>query len=254
MRVIKPFVLIDEKNSIERWCIYLSDTQGDHITLAVKSSDMQLEKKFSSFITKFLETNPSEKETAVYPLQNFFMDYPNNSIVFDKEKSFGDTFYHKEGIAEQEISKSIIEAFSDDLINTESAFAFFIYMQLGIVKAVFPDIRLIPKDDILQGLKFGDENEFRLADGMKLDQRGFIELIETNKDIMPEIMHDIWAENKNPELEWLYNWIRTCKSVIGRDNFKRKFIELSHLICSQLGLNKDALIPLSCQMISRSFN
>ncbi|HCN83946.1 MAG TPA: hypothetical protein DIT07_10065 [Sphingobacteriaceae bacterium] len=250
-QVIKPFI-IQHQSNIKSWCIYFSSTHGDHITLAIKTVDnVRIEKNFLETAGNFLSLNPSEKNIIEFPLEDFFMDYPNNSIQFNKSKSLAHSWDNSsQKDRQQAISKALIEALGNDVIDMESIYTFLIYMQLGIIQSAYPDIRiacsLAPNILICWGNTEDIENE-------KADYEftGLIQLFKNNKEIFRKIIKDVWKEHYNSELRWLYEWESACRKFIKTD-FSEEFISLSTLLCKHLGLN-EKMVEISFQLIFNAF-
>ena len=258
IEVIRPFIAFEkDRNTIENWCVYLSNVQGDHISLFIRSANSdQLQKKFSERTQKFLDANPSSKNIVKYPLAGFFMDYPNNSIQVNNVRLFPYSPGNNKENREQAISQAIVDALGNDLINTANIYTFLIYMLLGIIKTVYPAISKARDKvaDLLQYVNNPYGTEENSQSILPEDHAVLIQLMENNKKVFPEIIYHVWDENADPELTWLYEWIHACRNFIAVHNFNQNFFLLSRMICRHLGLGDKTISSLSCRLIFNSFN
>jgi hypothetical protein len=254
-QVVNPFINT-HTGTVENWCIYLSSVQGEHITFATRSSsDAQLQRSFYDMTESFLSKNPSEKKETSYPLNILFIDYPNNSIQFNKSKALSDSWNDcNQRNKRQDISQVMMYALAHDQIDKESIYTLMIYMQMGIIKAAYPELQKacchIP--DLLHYYK---KVKYTSVENLvsKNESAAFLEMFENNKEILSEIIQDVWSENRDSELHWISAWISSCGDLILKSNFEQTFFILSNLICEHFGLNDEAMVRLSCQLLAKGF-
>ncbi len=258
--VIQPFIR-QEQDNLEAYYFYFGTSQGDHVTFAARPQDNtdNFQKRFSILLEQFLLSRPSASKVISYPLQSFFMDYPNNSFHFNKNKLIA---YSENTIVsdliKHHISKSIIDAFGSEEVDNESIYTFIIYMQLGIIRAANSTFKQalessIQIENYLKNQEVWENNEIE-RETIEYDQEDFKLLFDNNKEMLVEIIGQIWAEtNYSSELSWLETWEFNCKQSINEFGFERSFVLLTELICEHLGLNGKKLPYLSSKLILNSF-
>lgn len=249
--VIEPFIILNQRD-IKYWCIYFSSTQGEHISLAVMAADdAVIEKRFLKIAENFLTLNPSEKGIIEFPLKDFFKDYPNNSIQFNKSKSLTHSWNNSNQMPQQQaISIALVEAFKNEVIDNESIYSFLIYMQFGIIHSVYPDIR--HACSVIPNILIAAQKSSVIPDKIADDElNSLIKLFENNKEIFPGIIKDVWEEDRISDLDWLYDLEISFRKFV-KANFSAEFISLSTLLCKHLGLN-EKMAGLSSQLIIKTF-
>lgn len=189
------------------------------------------------------------------------MDHPNNSVRFyqTNESTFFNSIAYKDSEDMRwQISQALLEAFGSEEIDLASIYTFISYMQIGILKAAYPDIKLAQakSTDLICYL-----NELKDLEEVETDIRGekdnqyFKQLFEENQDILLEIVRDIWEPGgADSELKWMEVWEAACKNFLTGVDFKSSFILLSNLVYEQIGFmhNKNS-VRLSLKLISASF-
>lgn len=258
--VIKPFIR-QEQGNLETYFIYLGTSQGDHLTFAAKPMDNNnFQQRFSILIEQFLLASPSASKVIEYPLQSFFMDYPNNSFLFNKNKLIGHSQNNiVSDLIKHQISKSIIDVFGNEEIDNESIYTFIIYMQLGIIRAANSTIKQAHASSIhiknyLENQEDLEKNEMEI-ETIEYDHEDFKLLFDSNKEMLVEIIEQIWTDtNYSSELTWLETWVLNCKQSINEFGVAQSFVTLSELICEHVGLNGKKLPHLSSKLVLNSFN
>jgi hypothetical protein len=264
IKFINPHLKEAHKNgSLDTYSINFGLYGGDHIKLILKPSGNgnEFEKNADSLIKQFLLSNPSETNTIEYPLNTFFMNHPNNSVWFHQtnESAFFNSIQYKESdYMRCQISQALLEALGSEEIDLASIYTFISYMQIGILKAAYPDIKLAQANSIdlicyLNELKDFEETEID-SKGEK-DNQYFKQLFEGNQGILLEIVKDIWEPGgTDSELKWMGAWEVACKNFLVESDFKTSFILLSNLVYEQMGfMHNKNLLQLSLKLISASF-
>ncbi len=250
VHVIEPFIILHQRD-IQYWCVYFSSTQGEHVTLAITAADdAVIEKSFLEAAESFLILNPSEKNIIEFPLKGFFKDYPNNSVQFNKSRSLAHSWNNSNQMSQQQaISISLVEALKNEVINNESIYTFLIYMQLGIIHSAYPGIQ--QACSVIPNILMSAQNSSVIPNKADDELTNLIRLFDTNKEIFPEIIKELWEEDPISGLDWLYNWEISCRKFI-KTNFLQEFISLSALLCKHLGLN-EKMTEISFQLIIKTF-
>lgn len=253
--VIKPFIQ-QEQNILKTYYIYLSSNQGDHITFAAKPQDNndKFQQRFSILIERFLLANPSETKAIKYPLQSFFMDYPNNSFCFNKDKLLVQSSNNRGSkLIQQQVSKAIIDSLGNEEIELDDIYTFITYMQLGIIKAAHSDIKSA-YCSVKKLIDYCHDLGTSFENATGADDRTNIELLlDSNKNVLSEIIEDIWNEdNHNSEIEWLEEWIAVCKEHLTESGFNHSFIHINRVIYEHTGLKGSSHI-ISLRLILYAF-
>lgn len=264
LHFIRPF-LNEERDSgrLKTYGLYLGNMRGDHIRLVINVTEDKIafEERLTGLLQHFLTTNPSVKtKEQQYPIKGFFMDYRNNSFWFDKYSSvFVLDAPEAENINER-VSKCIIEALGSQEIEREMIYTFMIYMQLGAIKAAYPDIKIAGSKmpALINSLEEPDklnEDTETFGDSTAYGQE-LAHLFENNKNILVEILGDVWNENGyGEEIEWIDGWVEICRLFIGQADFHGCYVSLSTIIYRHLGFAIDPyLLSLSSELILNAFN
>lgn len=259
---IRPFLSTETASGrLKSYALYLDNKRGDHIrlVLGINADKKAFEEEFGAKIESFLKQRPSVKtKIQTYPLKGFFMDYENNSFWFDHYDSF---FIIDQGgeTINQRISGCLMDALGEQEIERDMIYTFLIYMQLGALKAAFPVFDeacgqlvnwsgqlLVPTDEEAMentenSLSYGNELAF---------------LFENNKDILKEILMEIWNENGYSEdIPWMEDWVNICKLFIGSEAFQPAYLTLCKLVYRHAGFVLDNyLLSISLALMRNAFH
>lgn len=245
---------------LKTYGLYLGNMRGDHIRLVINIAEDKtvFQERLTESVESFLNDHPSVKrKTQEYPIKGFFKDYENNSFWFDKYSSVFIIDEHIENI-NQRISECIIKALGGQEIEQEMIYTFMIYMQLGAIKAAYPDIK-IAGSKMNQLISYLEEprelNDETFGDSTAYSQE-LVHLFENNKGTLVEILGDVWSENGyEEEIAWMESWVAICKLFIGQSDFDACYVSLSKLIYRHLGFALDTyLLSLSSELILNAFN
>lgn len=259
---ICPFLTQETASGrLKSYALYLDNKRGDHIrlVLGIGADKKAFEEEFGNKIETFLKQRPAVKtKTQTYPLKGFFMDYENNSFWFDHYDSF---FIIDQGgeTINQRISGCLIAALGGQEIERDMLYTFLIYMQLGAVKAAFPVFEeahqelLRMSGQLLIQTDEGEEmenTENSLSYGTEL---AF--LFENNKEILNEILSEIWDENGySEETPWMDGWVAICKLFIGSEAFQPAYLTLCKLVYRHAGFVLDNyLLSISMELMLNAF-
>lgn len=249
-KCIKPILKqLKDKNQIAGFFLFTQKIKGDHIKLIINpSKENKINfKAIKNKIEIFIKEHPSQVATNRGKIETFFMDFPNNSVL---KLNLNTQQY--QGIDKmelrQEISKLIIIALAAEEICMESQLTFILYMQLGLIKSIFPtveetinSIHLLNNFENISIEVKDDTDEINEAEFEKCFQNLFIE----NKDVLNEIINDIWNINTEATF-WMADWIHYCQNKIAEIGFENLYYQSSSILISHLGLP-------SSQKLTQSF-
>lgn len=245
---------------LKTYGLYLGNMRGDHIRLVINIAEEKtvFQEKLTELLHSFLTSHPSVKlKTQEYPIKGFFKDYENNSFWFDKYSSVFIIDEHAENI-NQRISECIIKALGGQEIEQEMIYTFMVYMQLGAIKAAYPDIKAAGSkmDELISYLDEPVETDEETLGDSTVYSNELTHLFENNKSTLVEILGDVWNENGyEEEIAWMESWVTICKLYIGQADFRVCYISLSKLIYRHLGFALDTyLLSLSSELILNAFN
>jgi|GEM_PF-4740083 len=242
--------------------IYLGTYKGDHVEVRFNYSDDDgnLILKFSTDLTLFLSQNQSFTIPTSYPLSGFFMDFPNNTFILNKNSiDFSEKFNKNElQIVRAKITSFILKVLASNDIDVETLFTFVIYLQLGFIKTSFPSVHeaYLNMSNLADSFFLkGDIKSDLVADMLTKEYSDPIKkLFEDNKTMLKEIIDEIWYSNYiDPAMSWMKEWEACCKLILGVYDFQQSFIAISEAIYQQIGASKNtSQINVSIQMISES--
>jgi len=270
---IEPF-LCHEKDNIKTFYLQFCNEPITNIKITIKPSidgeKMNLENRFLDYMDEFLLNNPSESQNLGYRF------YPNNSAWVDQFDD--DVFYVKNDVyvnldvMRNEISRAMI-IFKEHEINNESIYTFVLYMQLAIIRAIFPsaDKVKVGIDDIIEFLKSDKyvesvSKKFDLLQNRvvrikkpndlsaKNNEKMLNQMFRHNADILSEIIEEVWSVNEVSDLIWLNDWVTCCAESYNSLHFGEFFVIASRLIYEHVGLENKKLLPLSTKLIMNAFN
>lgn len=267
---IKPFIQKErEAGRLKSYNLSLSTERGDHFKLGVScvEDSAVVEGKVVEVLQAFLTNHPSQRITkAAHQGKGFFMDHYNNSFWFDKYAAGFITLPGLTAIKEQ-ISAAIIAALGNEEIGQEIIYSFIIYMQLGCIKAAYPDLQdaCTHIQEVINHLENQELGELegaikedsleRHSDSSEHGQE-LLNLFEDNKEVLVEILEDIWNENGyTDELKWMEAWVSSCRSFLGDSDFKQSYILLNHHIYQHLGIMMDKeILSISSVLLLNAFD
>jgi len=258
LQFIHPHLKRHIKSNVRDWyCIELGNHQGDYVRFVIYSSGNRenLVNLFSEKIKNYLEDHPSDTVEAVYPLRSYFMDYPNNSVWIDHNRSFkfNYAFQNLNGVHMQ-ISKILIIASENEPITFESICTVFVYMQLGIISAFCPHI---DEAATMVNALIPIEAPASLPSTNVIEQKDaindlFEQLFKENIDILMEMVNDVWQRGDSEnELLWITDWKNVVKNAVGDSDMHAALFKLSELIYKQMIFLENTHLPqLSLRLIA----
>lgn len=240
--------LLERRSWIEGYFIHFSKNQGDHLRISCLVSSNHVDdvrQILSNDIKKYISAFPSITDQVKYPLSSIFKNFPNNSVNFNIYKNYApesEFLNSKELLSlRQLISNLIIAEMAQDIIEEESVFTFGLYMQLGVLKAIFErkDKSILQLREHINNLIFNTEIKSQVLADKKI-----ADLYIENKELLLEIFNEVW--NEMPEADWLFPWISTCKDFYTRVNFSTLFSLLNHLVFEHISyLERNSLLITS---------
>jgi hypothetical protein len=257
-KVINPFIET-ERGELTYWYISLDTNRGEHITVALdpenKNADV-IKNKFLTQAGSYLSNSPSAINEVNYPLDGIFMDYPNNSIELDIDTPIN--LADKSIIAvRRQFSEILLEVGSSRVMDMESIFTFIIYLQLGIMKAGHSNSKRARMAS-LKLLLFLNTNEGGAVDANITEASNdipFIQIFEGNKDLIGEIVEDIWSgREQDADLKWMENWELICRQFIAGKEFHEAFVLLSRICYEHLGLYGGNTQNIASRQLLKIFN
>lgn len=228
-RFVVPFI----KENQECWpnlsfLMHLGSNYGEHIKLTFRVDQtcmIDFDKLMRTSIIAFIENNPSDDKKMIYPLGNYFANYPNNSLWYNP--SIDDLT-----IVQAEISKAMLGAFgSDDEIDDENLVTFLVYMQLVVIRTYYPDLSIVRQ--IIPQLK--DVASEVIGSTYSPGSNDLSGTARDNELILADIIRFVWEAFPYNELIWLKDWSLMCKNLIHNEAyFNLQFIQWSRLICQHI--------------------
>jgi hypothetical protein len=253
--LIKSF-LHQENIHIHNYSVYLSIYRGDHVIIVIEpvTNKQKLLHKFTLSATQFLKEKPSVCKKTKYPIKDFFMDYPTNTVFSDIENPVLKEI-NKKNIEDIEghFSDTLISALSTEEIDVEVICTFLIYIQAGIIKALYPQINNAVKNivELLQEIElYWIKSDEKTATEYH-DALNYHSLFENNDSIILEIIDDVWKV-ATPELDWLNKWVSVCQLYLHKNDFKDSFIFFSNIAFKHSGLVNPVLPIVSANAIKRA--
>jgi len=231
---IKPFIIsMKGEKYIDQFFLHFSKTQGDHIRLSIKAQEHSIEKLLKIWDTQiatFLQANPTVTSSMKTP--SSFMPL-SNAVLSNLHKTYSaQTGQISEPELERArclISDTIIKALGTKKIDQENTLMFCLNLQLGIIRAAFPD-KNKAASEMMSMLTYliSRFNPIQQAD---IDHKTST-LYSKNKEVITKVVTELYAEgNDNQEIEWLHSWIRNCGDYINSGKpFQQLFVQLSTLL------------------------
>jgi hypothetical protein len=253
---IRPVVAAAYANKIiHSFHIYLGTDKGEHVKLffICMNHSEQFKTQLSSDLETYLSNNVSYTEPIHYPLSYFFMNYPNNSFIINN--AIKNPYGNNESIQaiRAYITFAIVNVLGNDEITIESLYTFIIYLHLGFIHAVWPDIQEAAINmatlNKIAGLTSPEPNNIETKYEQTITQ-----VFDLNKDLLYEIIAEIWNDcYSNSELLWMIEWNAICKLTFNTFNLRKSFDLINELTYEQTGFTKNnqLLLP-SLELISNA--
>lgn len=241
---------------IETYTMQLCIAPRDHIKIALRSASAQsaeLEERFLEYMDIYLLSNPSETVEVGYKF------YPNNT-AWTNQYNERDFYLMTDKRDFSFIRKSIALSFkmlSADVIDMSGAYSFILYMQLGIIRAIYS------LDEVSEKIKgtitflktqYNDRSKFINA----TSEKAALRFLSANRRMLIKAAEDVWSDCLyiDDELKWLKEWIEACVFFIRNTNndYNEFFILISRLIYDSLGLANVKLLPMSLLIFTDIFN
>lgn len=253
---ISPFINeMRNKHIIENYFFQFNNEQGDNIRICFRTPLLQsnnLYKKWQETVRFYIKKNPSPTTSITYPIENFFMNFPNNSF-FDNNY----LLYSKPSlilnqkellITRQTISGCIIKAFKNERFNEENLFTFSLYLHLAILKAIFSnwDSALVFLKLLLNTIS----NNHEIYGQVNIDRKVSI-ILEENITIIDEITAQIILKDyKKHDLTWLKDWTDNFQKLDAEERKKNVvFLELCTLVNEHLNIKDTDYLPVILNII-----
>lgn len=250
---------IDSK-TVKAYYLHLNRHRGDHISLIIHlaSDQSMLNDMFSDLIRNFLERHPSACESVHYPINDFFMPYPNNSVWINHNKH-RKVFYTAETKPVEDIrmhiSTALIAAVGDEEISLETVVTFSLYMHLGMIHAITDN--MAEAQQFIKEIIYGNQPDSRVDEYNIAEKddawRFFQQLFDENQSVLIQIVDDVWNGSTDVP-PWLASWKVNCKRILDVEDSRSEFLKLSGLIAGQVNfLSRVSLSLLTLKLILKVF-
>jgi hypothetical protein len=141
------------------------------------------------------------------------------------------------------VARTIIEVFSDEIVDGERLTTFSLYLKFGIFKAYCPDIS-IAKSII--------PTFFEIAIS-EVAAKKFDSDFEDNKEVFFDICKDIWSNLYYKEINWLKEWENICTDIFNDELDKEQTCNyLLKVVNDHLEISDEASLVVQL-MINRTF-
>jgi hypothetical protein len=237
--------------TLKFYSIYFSKNQGENILIILRFVDDN--KKFIDFVTNYFKEyiliNPSPNILLEYPLETFFINYPNNSIIINGVKIPHFPFEE----AEIGVTSALI-SLSKTNIGFEEILTLALYLQLGFIKAKYDNYYDAYKG-VLEIEKYLEEENLFINENTYLSNDILIyDGFGENAAVIDQIILDVWmSKNGNDEFEWLNKWKIMSQNLLKRNEFPSTFIQINNQIFNHLGINCNWLLSTLLISYKHSF-
>jgi hypothetical protein len=244
----------------EYYLVFLNKERGDNIRVSfmirsekAQSIIDQLDSKISAFLTE----NPSIDSIPNYMSEDFFMDFPNNSIrcnLFSKKHLLSGSDPNQLTSLRFCISKCILECLSGDPIDPEQSFTFSIYLLFSLIKVYSPKLSEATHfSKELSAMVKDEASKQTTAKNMGGPGAAIDDLLRDNAETFISICHDVWApQNAENDLGWLIDWCTALSnSLIKEQALLSSYDLLYGILVEHLGLNTGNK-RLSAEIIHRT--
>ena len=232
---VKPLLQLELMKGIV-FSIYFSRFQGDRVVLLLnkpeQSSEIQL---LIRLFRSYIINKPSFTEPIQYPLDGFFMDYPNNSVFTDindnrkSEKESDET-----RLLRMRLAESILKFFKIEDISDIDTIA--ICMHLGAISGIYTNLPDAVKMAETISLSNNRNTAYDNFEHGKVIDSAF----EENADEIFCLIHNIWTVNfEKTELEWLTSWVCECRQYFS--NSDKSLIYVTRMVYESLGFEDSRL-------------
>ncbi len=227
---------IEVRNAVENWNISFSTHLGTHIKLVLYCSVpdlLKFKKDLKKEVRDFLSTHPSKTVNVEPSLNSFFIDFPNNSIWYDKDPERYLSTNLATHSAQFIISKCILDGLCCDEISDEDLFSFMVYMIFVLLKSY--RLSLSEVSSIIQ-LTIDNMKNFSRPFHI-LNNELYTNFDAENRDCLSDIFEEVWAADIfKDELCWLNSWVSYCENNVLKVEPVVSFCYLCEILRSQLGL------------------
>ncbi|RFS26879.1 hypothetical protein DVR12_03590 [Chitinophaga silvatica] len=223
-------------DAIESVLLYCNTDKGDNIRLSFRINAFTID-EFMDFIRKSLQTylteKPSETKEIAHPIKQFFMNYPNNSIVEninlpDVMEEWQDQYIDVQTF----ISALILKEFEEDLIEEETCFSFTIYLLFVLfkIKLTGDNKEIINTiNQLIATVESRYQERYFFKESEKNKISGYIEKVyEKNLPAINEIYLEVWEEDSS--LIWISEW----KSLLRKHFNDASLMDSYNIILSML--------------------
>ncbi|RZF60230.1 hypothetical protein [Sphingobacterium corticibacterium] len=224
-------------------CFYmqLNTYRGDHVKLVIHPAAHceSLEERFSELISNFLECHPSADNEVAYPVNDFFMPYPNNSVWINHNRNQTLLYTDKSNAIEDlqmQVSLAMVAALGDEEITLESTVSFLVYMHLVMLYTICDDFR--QAQVFLNELIYSDQTKLPPEEIRNQEKESawffFQQLFDENRMLLVQMVYDVWKlRDEENGMEWLDTWKNNCKHFLDGRDLPSSFFHLSGLIANQ---------------------
>ncbi|GEP93521.1 hypothetical protein SAMN05660909_05423 [Chitinophaga terrae (ex Kim and Jung 2007)] len=201
-----------DNNIIKSILLFCSTDKGDNIQFFVQIASSYADEHIN-FVMKGLKTyiaeNPSVRKASPRPTQQFFMDYPNNSIVDNISRPDLAEVWKNDYLDVQSfISELLAKEFEDDQIDEEAGFSFALYLVFVLFKVKLTGNKEEISTTItcfLETKEVDYKEKYFFKDTEIKKITGLVQAVyQKNTSVIDEIYLDVWKESST--LLWIADW------------------------------------------------
>jgi hypothetical protein len=155
----------------------------------------------------------------------------------------------------QYLSRAFVDAIGTNEAEAGDIYMFLVYVHFGAIKAIFPTISKAHKAAVaIKSYLDKQVDEKAVGSALSYDEEDVKLLFEYSKDIIHEIIEDIWnTDSYTVEQKWLEIWMANCSSMFKVDDFNTAFLHVNKEAYLIADLNYKSLPHLSPSVILNYF-
>ncbi|QNR86778.1 hypothetical protein H9N25_10515 [Pedobacter riviphilus] len=201
-------------------------------------------------LKSFVKSNPSVNMGNKFPVDGFFMDFPNNAVFsgggsldVNRAKLIDQVSYLE---IKTGVSALIVEKLAEDKVDEDSIFSFLLALQFRLAEVLFP-VRKEAKVKIRTVVNILSQR-LHVEAQVKIDEQ-LMDIFLDNIDEFRDMGGVMWQKKPSEDM-WLDSWEKTCKEVVSEQADRvALFLKISTLIFEQVNVVDNYKLLLSCKLL-----
>lgn len=230
--------------------IDFGSVQGQNISIGFNPRSEKEIQEFVGELKSFVKSNPSVNTGNKFPVDGFFMDFPNNAVFsgggsldVNRAKLIDQVSYLE---IKTKVSALIVEKLAEDKVDEDNIFSFLLALQFRLAEALFP-ARKEAKVKIRTVVNILSQR-LHVEAQVKIDEQ-LMDIFLDNIDEFRDMGGVMWHKKPSEDM-WLDSWEKTCKEVVSEQTDRvALFLKISTLIFEQVNVVDNYKLLLSCKLL-----